>query len=60
MMERKDGRDRRTLVESVFGSPLADGKPAGVYVSPAGGGRDKITYELRGALSFRLMSSARG
>jgi hypothetical protein len=49
--EKGNGQDRRDLIEWVFGIPLPDGKPAGVYLKPAGGeryGPKQFTYELRG------------
>src|SRR5262249_6945855 len=57
--------DKRALIEAVFGTPLRDGKPAGVYVAPAAGAqpyRSKgWTFSLRGWLEFeRVMPCARG
>lgn len=46
------GQDRRALIESVFDTPMPDGTPAGVYVTPAGPRR--FTYELRGRLVARV------
>lgn len=43
-----DGKDRRALIDAAFGSPLPDGKPAGVYIGRNAQGQ--ITYEIRGCL----------
>jgi hypothetical protein len=48
LLHRSSQEDRRALIESAFGSPLPDGKPAGVYLD------GKHTYQLRG----RLLPSA--
>jgi DNA invertase Pin-like site-specific DNA recombinase len=55
--------DKRKLVRAVFDIPLADGRPAGVYVSSAGPGvthRPKgWTFTLKGRLDFEcVMQSA--
>jgi hypothetical protein len=45
--------DRRKLVRVAFDGKLPDGKPAGVYITPAGGNRHgpkRFKYELRGRL----------
>jgi DNA invertase Pin-like site-specific DNA recombinase len=50
-------RDRRALIEAVFGKRLPDGKPAGVYITPTGGRikRTKLySYEIRGNLAFTV------
>jgi hypothetical protein len=51
----------RALVESAFDAPLPDGKPAGVYLTPAGGARHgpkSFTYRLRGRLLGSVMPRA--
>jgi DNA invertase Pin-like site-specific DNA recombinase len=51
--------DRRKLIDAAFSGNLPDGKPAGVYISPAGEdsrGRRRFTYVLRG----RLLGARRG
>jgi DNA invertase Pin-like site-specific DNA recombinase len=51
--------DARGLVEAVFSRPCADGRPAGVYVSPAAQGkkyrRSQWTWTVRGTLSFEAV-----
>ena len=45
--------DRRALIRTAFDGRLPDGKPAGIYVTPAGGkrhGSKRFTYTLRGQL----------
>jgi DNA invertase Pin-like site-specific DNA recombinase len=45
--------DQRALLDSVFAEPLPGGKPAGVYLTPAGGARfgpKRFTYLVRGRL----------
>lgn len=52
--------DRRALIDSAFGARQADGSPAGVYLSPAGGsyrGRKKFTFEIRGRFVERATLS---
>jgi hypothetical protein len=52
--------DRRKLIDVAFTGNLPDGKPAGVYVSPAAAsgahGPKRFTYVLRG----RLLGASRG
>jgi site-specific DNA recombinase len=59
LMERESGQDRRSLIESAFGAPLADGTPAGVYVSPPPAGikyrPKKYRFTLRGRLDFEVV-----
>ncbi len=54
MTEPGNGKDRRHLVESAFSGRTPDGKPAGVYITPADGttyyGRKQFKYQLRGRL----------
>lgn len=43
--------DKHDLIDRVFGDPLPDGKPAGVYITPAGGDRygpKGFKYVLKG------------
>ncbi|HEY7427120.1 MAG TPA: recombinase family protein [Gemmataceae bacterium] len=43
--------DKRQLIESVFSTPLPGGRPAGVYITPAGGsthGPKTYDYQIRG------------
>lgn len=50
--------DRRALIDKAFRGVLADGKPAGVYVEPAGkkvGRVPKFTFKLRGQLDFEVV-----
>jgi len=51
--------ERRNLVEAVFRVPLADGKPAGIYVTPDGQygptRRRKFTFTVRGRLDFECV-----
>jgi DNA invertase Pin-like site-specific DNA recombinase len=50
--------DKRRLIEAVFDAPLADSTPAGVYVSPGGGGPHrpkKWAFTIRGRLEFELV-----
>lgn len=45
--------DKETLVDAAFGENLADGTPAGVYISPAGGkryGPKRFRYVVRGLI----------
>jgi DNA invertase Pin-like site-specific DNA recombinase len=52
-MDDDHAQDRRDLIKGAFGRCLPDGKPAGVYLTPAGGARHgpkTFTYELRGRL----------
>jgi len=56
--------DKRRLLEAVFSTPLPDGKPAGVYVTPDEGGRRGCarhwTFTIRGRVDFEsVISSAR-
>jgi hypothetical protein len=49
--------DKRQLIETCFGTPLPGGKPAGVYITPAGGdthGPKSYDYQIRGLLSGGL------
>jgi site-specific DNA recombinase len=57
--------DKRRLIDAVFGRPLADGSPAGVYVSPAPlprVGRNRRTrrwqFTLKGLLEFESVVPA--
>jgi DNA invertase Pin-like site-specific DNA recombinase len=54
------GETKRGMLEAVFGRALADGTPAGVYVSPEGEyarGRPKTWgYKLKGRLEFETVS----
>lgn len=48
-----DAADRRELVRVAFDGVLADGRPAGVYLTPAGGephGPKRYSYILRGRM----------
>jgi DNA invertase Pin-like site-specific DNA recombinase len=58
-----DGNDFQDLIKCAFSGPTRDGKPAGVYITPAGGSRPKrnkpYDYELRGALLGAVTSRAR-
>jgi DNA invertase Pin-like site-specific DNA recombinase len=51
--------DQRALLEACFGQPLPDGRPAGIYVSPAGGPvahRPKAWgYVMKGRLEFEAI-----
>jgi hypothetical protein len=51
--------DKRALVRAVFNTPLGDGTPAGVYVSPPADARPyqrkKWTCKIRGRLEFELV-----
>jgi hypothetical protein len=49
-------QDRRVLVESVFGAPLPDGAPAGIYIAPDGepNGPKAYTFEIKGQLAWRV------
>jgi DNA invertase Pin-like site-specific DNA recombinase len=46
--------DRRHLIDAVFAKPLSDGKPAGVYITPAGkkGRSWQWKFTIRGLLEF--------
>ncbi len=49
--------DRSHLIDTVFGAPLPDGKPAGVYITPAGGdefGPKRFRFEVRGLLCGKV------
>jgi DNA invertase Pin-like site-specific DNA recombinase len=56
--------EKRVLIDTAFNAPLPSGKPAGIYISPAGGpfyGPKRYTYEIRGRLfelSGRVMPRA--
>jgi site-specific DNA recombinase len=53
MME--SGQDLSALIKSALSAPLPDGKPAGVYVSPAGDlGPKRFRYHLLGRLIGRV------
>lgn len=53
--------DKRRLVETVFSKPLADGKPAGVYVSldptPGRGRSRNWRFSIKGQLEFEKVIS---
>jgi hypothetical protein len=70
---KQAARDRRALIEAVFGKRLPDGRPAGVYITPQGarparakdGAEDgrasrsrPYTYEIRGNLAFAVKQFA--
>jgi hypothetical protein len=56
-MCRGDRRDMHYLIQLSFGTPLSDGKPAGVYVSSAPDiGHQKFRYHIRGRLMPRVTS----
>jgi DNA invertase Pin-like site-specific DNA recombinase len=45
--------DKKALIDAAFAAPLPGGKPAGVYITPAGGtryGPKKFTYTIKGRL----------
>jgi site-specific DNA recombinase len=53
--------DRRKLVDVALSGNLPDGKPAGVYLTPAGGtrhGPKRFTYQIRGRLLGSVMPRA--
>jgi hypothetical protein len=56
--------DRRKLVRVVFDTPLADGTPAGVYVSQEGNVGSyrpkKWAFKIRGRLEFEAVTRAAG
>jgi DNA invertase Pin-like site-specific DNA recombinase len=50
--------DQRQLVRAVFGEPMPDGTPSGVYITPVGGAKyqsKRFTYEMKGHLTWRVM-----
>jgi DNA invertase Pin-like site-specific DNA recombinase len=59
--EEMDDHDRRVLLAAVFDMPLADGRPAGVYVSLDGDARPhrpkQWAITIRGRLDFELVMS---
>jgi DNA invertase Pin-like site-specific DNA recombinase len=53
LMDDDHEQDRRDLIAACFGACLPDGKPAGVFLTPAGGtphGPKTFTFELKGRL----------
>jgi hypothetical protein len=56
--------DRRKLIDAVFSAPLADGSPAGVYVSQSGHPSPwqpkNWTYAIKGRLNFQLVMRSLG
>ncbi len=58
---KKGTADHPKLVSSAFGGNLPDGKPVGVYITPAGGSRHgpkRFTYQVRGRLFMGVMPRA--
>ncbi|MCI0464312.1 MAG: hypothetical protein L0Z62_45845 [Gemmataceae bacterium] len=51
--------DRRELIRAVFGDPLGDGKPAGVYATQVGDPRPhrpkEWEWKIRGRLEFEFV-----
>jgi hypothetical protein len=55
--------DKRKLVETALSGTLPDGKPAGVYLTPAGGARfgpKSFTYQIRGRLTAGALGTVHG
>jgi hypothetical protein len=51
--------DQRKLIQAVFNAPLADGSPAGIYLTPTGkkiGKAREFAFSLRGRLQFEFES----
>jgi hypothetical protein len=53
--------DKRNMIRAVFDTPLADGSPAGVYISPdpatARGRSKRWSFKIRGRLDFEAVVS---